>query len=292
MIVVSGAAGKTGLAVIGALAQKNKAVRAFVKSEEQAAAALAAGATQVVYGDMREPAAWREALQGARVLYHIGPNMHPEEMGMGLAAVAQAVEAGLEQFVFHSVLHPQTEAMAHHWHKLRVEEALLASGLAFTILQPAAYMQNILGSWELMREEGIYRVPYPTSTRLSLVHLADVAEVAARVLQETGHAGATYELVGTEALTQNEVAAVLGEALGWELQAQEVELSEWRRDAEARGMGGFALETLLSMFRYYAEHGFVGNPGVLGWLLGRAPRTLADFGRELQRGQDGGRQTS
>ena len=290
MIVVSGAAGKTGLAVIAALVEKNETVRAFVKSETQAAAVLAAGAAEVVYGDMREPEAWREALRGARALYHIGPNMHADEMGMGLAAVGHSVEAGIAHFVLHSVLHPQTEAMAHHWHKLRVEEALLASGLKFTILQPAAYMQNILGNWELMRGEGIYRVPYPTSTRLSLVHLEDVAEVAARVLRGAEHTGATYELVGTEALTQDEVAAVLGEALGWELRAQEVALSEWRRGAEARGMGGFALETLLSMFRYYAQYGFVGNPGVLGWLLGRKPRTLSDFGRELRRDQEGGRQ--
>lgn len=290
MIVVSGAAGKTGLAVIEALAEKNKDVRAFVRSEKQTAAVLAAGAIQVVHGDMREPGAWREALPRAEALYHIGPNMHPDEMRMGLQAVAQAAEMGIERFVLHSVLHPQTEAMAHHWHKLRVEEALLASGLRFTILQPAAYMQNILGSWDLIREKGIYRVPYPSSTRLSMVHLADVAEVAARVLQEPGHDGATYELVGMGALAQDEVATVLGEALGWEVAAQEIDLDAWRREAEARGMSGFALETLLSMFRTYAKYDFVGNPRVLGWLLGRPPRTLTEFGQELLHAHDSGRQ--
>ncbi len=66
-----------------------------------------------------------------------------------------------------------------------------------TILQPTAYMQNILAGWRSIVEDGIYRVPYPIDTRISLVDLRDVAEAAARVLTEDGHVGATYELVGT-----------------------------------------------------------------------------------------------
>ena len=88
-------------------------------------------------------------------------------------------------------LHPQIEEMPHHWNKLRVEEMLLRSGLDITILQPTAYMQNSLPEWDRMKRDGIFRVPYPIETRLSLVDLDDVAEVAALALTNAGHSGAT-----------------------------------------------------------------------------------------------------
>lgn len=277
MIVVSGAAGKTGLAVIGELAAQGEVVRAFVKNQAQAQRTRAAGAAEVIAGDMGDLADWQRAMEGARAAYHIGPNMHEAEQQYGFNAVQAAQKAQLEQFVYHSVLHPQTEAMPHHWHKLRVEERLLESGLPFTILRPAAYMQNISGGWQSMIEEGVYRVPYPVTTRLSLVHLADVAEVAARVLTEPDHVGATYELVGTAPLKQTEVAAQIAAALGRPVEAQAISRELWREQAEASGMARYSIESLLKMFHYYADFGFAGNPHVLTWLLRRAPRTLADF---------------
>ncbi len=73
----------------------------------------------------------------------------------------------MRRFVYHSVLHPQIEAMPHHWAKMRVEEMLFAAGFDLTILQPTAYMQNILGAWRGIVEDGVFRVPYPVETRLS-----------------------------------------------------------------------------------------------------------------------------
>src|SRR5690606_34210295 len=102
----------------------------------------------------------------------------------------------------------QTEEMPHHWNKLRVEAWLFESGLDYTILQPAAYMQNVLGNWRRLIEEGVYAVPYPAETRMSLVDLQDVAEVAATVLTDPGHTGAIYELAGPEALTQTQIATI------------------------------------------------------------------------------------
>lgn len=280
MILVSGAAGKTGLAVIAALAARGEVVRAFLNNRRQTEAIHDAGAVSAVYGDMGDLSAWERAMDGIRALYHIGPNMHEEEEQFALNALQAARKTQLEQFVYHSVLHPQTEAMPHHWRKLRVEEKLLESALSFTILQPAAYMQNISGGWLRIVEEGVYRVPYPVTTRLSLVHLADVAQVAARVLTEPGHAGATYELVGTDPLAQTEVAARLAAALGYQVKAEEISLEQWREQAEAGGMASYTIDSLMRMFRYYADFGFAGNPRVLTWLLGREPRTLADFVRD------------
>ena len=277
MILVTGAAGKTGLTVIRALARREISVRALVYRRSYVERASRAGAQEVVVGDMRNADVLATAAWDVHAIYHVAPNMTRDEVHMGDVALKAARAAGVEHFAYHSVLHPQTETMPHHWHKLRVEEMLLTSGLPFTILQPAAYMQNILGSWEAITSEGVYRVPYPPATRLSLVDLADVAEAAARILTEPGHEGATYELVGAPPLSQVEVAQTLARVLDRPVHAEEVSLDAWQDEAEAAGLSPYAVETLRKMFRYYAAYGFAGNPNVLTWLLGREPTTLAGF---------------
>lgn len=277
MILVSGAAGKTGQAVIQALIKRRVPVRAFVYRAEQGERVKALGVQEVVIGSMQNAAAFLEAVQGVRALYHICPNMSPAEVEIGRIAIKSAQTAGVEHVVYHSVLHPQTEKMPHHWHKLRVEELLFESGLNVTLLQPAAYMQNILAGWPAITGAGLYRVPYPVETRLAMVDLADVAEVVATVLTEPGHAGATYELVGPETLSQTEVAAILGQILGRPVRAEQAPLADWAAGARQAGLGEYQVETLLKMFGYYERYGFRGNSNVLGWLLGRPPTPFRSF---------------
>ncbi len=277
MILVTGAAGKTGQAVARALLARGQAVRGVVRREEQEALLKTHGVQEVVVGDMRDQGVMDVATRGVRAVYHIAPNMHPEEEQMGHVVFSAARAAGVEHVVYHSVLHPQTEAMPHHWKKLRVEEALFVSGLSYTILQPAAYMQNVLANWTSVTEQGRYAVPYAAETRLSMVDLSDVAEVAARVLTEPGHTGATYELSGPEALTQHEVAGILAQHLGREVHVMVVAIEAWKAQAYTAGLEAYQVETLVKMFQYYEQHGFYGNPRVLGWLLGRAPTSFAAF---------------
>jgi NAD(P)H dehydrogenase (quinone) len=277
MILVTGAAGKTGRAVIRALVAKGAAVRALVHRPDQVGAVEALGAREAVAGDMREGTTMHRAAQGTRAVYHICPNVSPDEVTMGRTAVKAARLAGVQHFVYHSVLHPQVEAMPHHWQKMRVEEQLFESGLRYTILQPAAYMQNVLAQWDQIIGQGIYPVPYAVETRLGLVDLEDVVEAAATILTELGHEGATYELAGTEALSQTEIAAILSQQLGRPVCAVQVPLEVWERQARAAGLAAHQIETLLKMFQYYDRYGFWGNPRVLSWLLGRPPTSLASF---------------
>jgi NAD(P)H dehydrogenase (quinone) len=276
MILVTGAAGKTGMAVIAALAARGAAVRALVHRPDRSAEVAAQGAREVAVGAFEDAAALAAAADEAGAIYHICPNMSPHEVAYARAVVAAARTAGVPRFVYHSVLHPQIEAMPHHWAKLRVEELLLASGLAVTILQPIAYMQNILAGWRSIIEKGIFRVPYPVDTRISLVDLRDVAEAAARVLTEDGHVGATYELVGTPPLSQTEVAQALSHVIGRPVRAVAETVEAWEARARA-GMGDYQRETLAAMFRSYAAKGLVGNANVLTWLLGHSPTMLAAF---------------
>jgi uncharacterized protein YbjT (DUF2867 family) len=277
MILVTGAAGKTGRAVIRALSARGALVRALVHRPQQVQAVEKLGAHEVLVGDMRAPTTMERAARGVQRVYHICPNVSPDEVTIGQVAIEAARSTGVEHFVFHSVLHPQTEDMPHHWHKLRVEEQLFKSGLPYTILQPAAYMQNVLGHWDQILEQGVYPVPYAVQTRLGLVDLQDVAEAAAVVLTQVGHAGATYELAGAEAMTQTALAALLGHKLGRPVRTQTISQEVWEQGARASGLGEYQVRTLLKMFRYYESYGFWGNPHVLGWLLGRPPGTFSDF---------------
>ncbi len=277
MILVSGAAGKTGQAILQSVLKGGHTVRAFVYRPDHAKRVKELGTHEVVIGDMQDAAAFRRAVTGVRAMYHICPNMNPNEIAIGQSAITAARESGVEHFVYHSVLHPQTEKMPHHWNKLRVEEILLEAGLGFTILQPAAYMQNIMGGWASVIEQGLYRVPYPLNTRLAMVDLRDVAEVAATVLTEPGHTHASYELVGPETPSQIEVAQILQDCLGHSVEAQEIPLDEWTDEAKAAGLGSYQLETLLRMFRYYAQYNFQGNAQVLGWLLKRPATDFCTF---------------
>lgn len=281
LTLVSGAGGKTGRAMVAALARSGQAVRAFVRSATHAADLTRLGASEIAVGSMDEARAFAAAAHGCRAIYHICPNVSVDEERFAEHAIAAARAAGIGRFVYHSVLHPQIEAMPHHWRKLRVEEMLFASGLDVTVLQPTAYMQNLTAAWPAMMRDGVLRVPYPVTTAISLVDLDDVAQVAARVLGEEGHGGATYELVGTAALSQIEVAAILSASLGRPVVAQSEPVESWEGRARAAGMGDPERAALAAMFRYYAAHGLKGNPGVLGFLLGRPPTSLAEFARRF-----------
>jgi len=277
VILVTGAAGKTGQAVIKALVAGRQPVRALVRRDEQTQTVKSLGVEEAVVGDMRDAMTLRRATQGVHAIYHICPNVSPDEIQIGKTAIAAAREAGVERFVFHSVMHPQTEAMTHHWNKLRVEEALFESGLAYTILQPSSYMQNMLGGWKGIVERGVYTVPYTVEARMSMVDLEDVAQAAAIVLTEPGHLGATYELAGPEALTQTQIAEILSKHLKRPVRAEQITIEAWTLQARASGMGEYQIETLVKMFHYYDRNGFWGNPHTLSQLLGRTPTKFDTF---------------
>lgn len=287
MLLITGAAGKTGLATLGKLAEANSdrcdgiAVRAMVRRNEQTANVKAHGATDVIIGDIRKQQDVARALADVETVYHICPNMQPDEVAIAKMIIRLAKKAGVRRIVYHSVLHPQTQDMPHHWHKLQVEELLFTSGIGYTILQPAAYMQNILAQWTHITQHGIYPVPYKPETILGMVDLQDVAEVAAKVLLEPTHDGAIYELATSERLTQQDCAEVLGEVLGQTVRALEVRREDWRRNAVAAGLSAYATETLLKMFRYYERYGFSGNGTVLTALLERQPTTFKAFVRRI-----------
>jgi uncharacterized protein YbjT (DUF2867 family) len=177
LILLTGAAGKTGKAILNTLLPHGVRVRSLVRTEQQAETLRKMGVKEIAIGDMRDPVAVANAMEGISKIYYICPNMAPDELEIGRMLIDLANQKGLSRFIYHSVLHPQVEDMPHHWQKMRMEEELFKSGLDFTILQPCAYMQNIVAAWESIVAEGVYAVPMPplpesaSSTWLMLLQL-------------------------------------------------------------------------------------------------------------------------
>jgi uncharacterized protein YbjT (DUF2867 family) len=203
--------------------------------------------------------------------------VHPHEAALGLIAIEAAKNSGIRSLVYHSVLFPQIDAMPHHWQKLRVEATLIQSGLAFTILQPASYMQNVAPPWKEIEASGLYRVPYSIEAEFSLVDLVDVAAVASLCLLELGHSGGIYQLAGPERLMPKEMAEAMGHYLGRAVRAIQQPLTEWTDSAKAAGLSGYAIDALSRMFMYYDQNGFSGSSLTLEYLLGRRATKFGEY---------------
>jgi len=220
-IAVLGGHGKTGRAVVAALAER--------------------GAIGVPLGRADLPELI-EPLYDCHAVYLIAPNLHPDEPAYVGDILDTALVAGVHRVVYHSVASPYVPVMPHHLGKAVSEDVVRRSGLAWTILQPGAYLQNLDLS-------GPVRVPYDVHASFGFLDLADLGAAAATVLLDDGHVGATYELASRVA-TVAELAAEAGVT------------------AEQIGDPG-THPWLSAMFAYYDRHGLPVGTLPLRALLGR-----------------------
>lgn len=218
-VAVLGGHGKTGRAVCDALADR--------------------GVEAVPLGraDWPDLAA---AVAGCGAAYVIAPNLHPDEPAYVASALAALSAAGVDRVVYHSVASPFTPGMGHHLGKAVSEDIVRRSGLAWTILQPGAYLQNL----DLTGPLGL---PYSPDVPFGFLDLHDLGRATAVVLTEQGHAGATYELA-TRVATVRELADEAG--------------------VEVRRVPDPGTHPWLSaMFGYYDAHGLPVGTAVLRALL-------------------------
>ena len=279
MILVTAANGNQGKELIPRLVAAGAEVRACVRSEESAQTLRGAGVTDVVVGDISDPAVLSRAMRGVETVYYVGPALHPEERRMGLAAIDFAREAGVRLFVLSSVLHAIVTDLVQHEIKRDLEEHLLSSGLEFTILQPANYMlrHRLAPAFE----DGVFRLSWSLDRQQSMVHVGDVAEVAAAVLSDRHrHAGATYELVAAGRYTAYDLARIVSGVTGRQVVAEEIHPDVFLRAAlgvDSLSQVPYQAEVVRAISARYSSHDFVGNANVLTWLLGRQPTTFEEF---------------
>ncbi len=252
-IAVTGAHGKTGRAITAA-ASDVWDVTALARNEGQAETLSAAG-YDVVVGDITDRATLDALFEGADAIYHICPNFHPGEPEIG-ALLADAA-AGIERLIYHSVLHPQTEAMPHHWRKLRVEELLLQRRPGrVTFLRPAPYVQNLSPYLDVALASGELRMPYSVDSATAMVDLADVGRAAMAALADDFEAGSGWDLCGVGAITHREVAVRLSAVAGRTIEAVQVPAPD-QAPPEVR-----------MMFDYMDSYGLAASSGQLRSLIG------------------------
>ncbi|GAA4110902.1 NmrA/HSCARG family protein [Knoellia locipacati] len=278
-VLVIGAAGKTGRAVTRALLARGVTVRAAVRPGSSSAVYAgvpgpgtdAAPEVHTVPVDLESGAGLPVAMAGVSGVYHLAPNVHPDEVGIARRVAEAAVAEGVSRFAFHSVLHPDDASMPHHLRKAEAEREIRSFVRTATVLRPAAYHQNLVDA----ALAGRMVVPYSLDSAFTNVDLDDVAEVAALVLCDGRLEDETLDLAGPEALTVREMAARATAVLGRPVEAAELSRDTWTTGPGA-SLTAQARDDLLAMFRSYDRDGLVGGVGTLRDLLGREPRTWTD----------------
>ncbi len=278
MILIVGASGAVGVPTIRHLAKRGARVRALTSNPQSAARLKALGVAEAVVGDFRTDADVARAVAGAESVFLVPPRFTEDEAAIGLRVVAAARAAQVGHFVFSSVFHPQMRKMDHHASKLLIEEAVVESGLPFTIVQPAMFMQNIRMECPAILDADVYLRTYAPDRRMALVDTDDLGEAIAIVLTKPGYRGATFELAGPEALTTAEMAAVVAEEWRRPGRAAKRDPEEWAQWARANNWTPWSIQAYLKMCAHYDAHGYPGgNPLVLSAILGRPPGDYRAF---------------
>ena len=220
-VLVTGARGDVGGAVLAGLAAAGEPVRASSRAPRPGEFP---GGVEVARLDLADPASWPAALAGVRKVFLYA---HPE----GAAEFAAAArKAGVEHVVLLSsstVLSPDSEANPIAARHIAAERALDGSGLDRTFVRPGYYATNTLRWWQSIRTGRVLRTAFPEAVTCP-VHERDIAQVAVRALLDDTHRGAAYPVLGAGPVTVREQVAAIAAALGEPVRLEEVDVDAYR----------------------------------------------------------------
>jgi uncharacterized protein YbjT (DUF2867 family) len=273
MIFVLGATGKVGRHLVPALLDAGAAVRALTRDPAKARIDPRAEAVRGDLGTSDLPA----LLDGADRVFVLSQGHSADREAAVARAAALAGVTHLVKLSTTGVHFGQKDpvTLAH----AEAEQAIREAGPAWTILRPGAFMDNRFAWAGSIREENAVYVA-ETDPPSALVHVRDIAAVAALALTTAGHEGATYELTGGEALTTEQQVAVLSEAIGRPLEyVEETESAAKDRLIRMHGWPAKAVDGLFALKRESAPYERVVFDTVER-LLGRPPLTFATWARE------------
>lgn len=266
-ILVTGATGTVGRQVVNHLIQAGHEVRALTRNP---AKANFPGDVEVVAGDLAAPETLAPALEGVTGLHLINFDSGSEGdplLQTGEEIVALAKKAGVRRVT-----------VLRGGQKGSIEEALEASDLAWTFLQPVEFMSNLLEWAESIRAEGVVREPF--GSRLSaIVHEADIGAVAATVLTEDGHGSKSYNITGPEVLTPPQMVQIIGAAIGRNLRFIELTEAQARERWQMLGFPSEVIEFFVWALGSTPEVGYTVVPTV-EQVTGRPARTFAQWAAE------------
>lgn len=266
MILVTGATGNIGGAVVRELAGRGAPVRALVR--EPGRASLPEG-VEAVSGDLDRPDTLRAALDGVRAVFLL-PG-YPSAAGL-------VPSAGVERVVQLSGTSAEgghrTDAVSTYM--IASETAVRECGAAWTILRPSAFMTNTLQWVPQLLAGDVVRAPF-AGVRQAVLDPADIAAVAAEALLGEGHTGQVYRLSGPESLLPAERVRILGAVLGRPLRF------EGQPDGEARAemLATMPAAYVDAFFSFYVEGTLDESPVLptVQEVTGRPPRTFEQWTR-------------
>ncbi len=278
MILVSGAGGTVGRELRALLHAGGLPYRAMARDARRARRAALVGEVWLD-GDFAAPDGLDAALAGIESLFLLcgaQPGMDILEIN----AIEAAKRAGVTRIVKISVPNAAERGAAalQRLHG-RSEAALAASGIAWTVLRPNAFMQNLHGPTQGFDARRICRLPLGEA-KYCFIDARDIAATALAALSENGHAGKIYDLTGPQALSYAEAAAIVSEAVGETFTFVDISPSECRADLLAAGIDGWFVDEILEWFTLFREGQVGAVSDAVETVSGRAPRSLSDFVRQ------------
>jgi len=236
IVLVTGATGTVSTALLAELKGKSGIhPRALVHNAGKAAALVEEG-YEVAVGDLEEPETLDEAFDAVDVLWLLTP-ASALEPSMGSNAVNAARKAKVKHIVRNSAIKAAHDAPNRNGRlHAQVEDAIKASGIAWTILRPHYYMQNLLSSAGSVASDGMLYMNMGEAP-VGMIDARDVGVLAARVIQDpSSHAGKIYNPTGPKSTTMRVAAETLAYVLG-----KPVQYVALPQDAARGAMLGFGL---------------------------------------------------
>lgn len=277
-VLVTGATGQQGGAVIAALANKGINLRAMTrKPSGPAAQALARSGATIIEGDLDDPSSLRKALAGAWGVFAVQNTLEAgvekeEEQGKRIANLAR--EAGVEHFVYTSVgsAHRKT-GIPHFANKSRVEDTVRALKFpSHVILRPVFFMENMVSPWFLNGDK-IHAALRP-DTVLQMIAVRDIGQYGARAFTDaTRLKGREIDLAG-DALTMPDAAGTLSKGLGRTIEFVQIPIEEVRKNSEDVAL----------MLEWFERVGFNADIAGLEKEFGIKPTTFAAWAAQQPRG--------
>jgi uncharacterized protein YbjT (DUF2867 family) len=280
MILVTGANGLAGSAVIREFARQHSQVRALVRSRAKARALEALPTVELVEGNMLRPETLADALSGVdRALLISSPDLQMVETQS--AFIDAAKKADVRQIVKFSGLNASVASpfLFNRMHA-EIEDYLERSGVTWTHLRPSQFMTEYLREMPTIVADSAFYLPLEDA-KLAPVDMEDIAKAAYALLHNSGHQGKRYEMTGPEALSMGQIAEQISLAIGRTVRYVNVSPAERRQALLAAGLPPYVVDALDVQARERRK-GATGEAVVhpeTHTALGIPPTTFAEFAR-------------
>ena len=275
MILITGATGKTGSATAKSLGEKGETFRALIRNEEKKEGLESLGG-EVVIGSIENTEVVNQSMQGVKTVLVLLPNSE-SQLALEKQLVDSAKQAGVERIVKMSSIEatPDATSPIPKLH-LESEEYIKQSGLAWTMIKPNFYMQNLLASAGTIKEQGKIFLPMGEG-KTGMIDTTDVGKVLAKVLSEDGHVSMNHEITGPEILSFYEVAEIFSQVLGKQVDYVDVPMDAYKETLGQFLTNQWHLDAVIDLFKGIAEGGIEDKTDTFNELMGETPKSLSQF---------------